>query len=245
MELSLPALFFALLAGVTNLIGGLVVTLRRHWNRFSLLLLIAVGAGYMTAAAVLKMIPVSLTGTARAPLWILIGFTAVHLVEHTFTSHFHFGEETHTHAVGRMVGVSALVGLLLHTLFDGIAIGSGFLVEPTLGVLVSIAVVLHKLPEGVTIASIMLASGQSRGRALASAGAIGAATILGVLLMGVRSEFGPGALAFSAGVTLYVAASDLLPEINKEGRVGLALGFPLGIAIFFLSDIVLDGLMSS
>ena len=86
-----------------------------------------------------------------------------HLFEHTFTTHFHFGEETHTeHHVSPAVSMSALVGLSLHAFFDGVAISSGFLVTPALGVLIALAVVLHKVPEGVTIASLMLAAGRTR-----------------------------------------------------------------------------------
>ncbi len=74
-----------------------------------------------------------------------------------FTPHFHFGEETHR--LTPAAGVSALLGLTLHTFFDGVAIASGFLVSGQLGILLFLAVLLHKLPEGVTIASVMLAGG--------------------------------------------------------------------------------------
>jgi zinc transporter ZupT len=239
MTVSSLAVIFALIAGAGNLIGGLLVTLPRSWSRYRLFLLIAVGSGYMIAASVMRMLPVSLEQLENAPFFVLLGFLAVHLVEHTFTTHFHFGEETHPHEVGRLVGFSALTGLLLHTLFDGIAIGSGFHFDPALGVVVSLAVVLHKVPEGVTIASIMLAGGHGRGRSLASAAAIGVATLLGVLLLGLVASVAAAALAFSAGVTVYVAASDLVPEINNQGRVSLALGIPAGVALFFLTEGIL------
>ncbi len=111
---------------------------------------------------------------------MLAGYLAVHLAQHVFTPHFHFGVETH--AVSRSAGISALIGLMLHTFFDGVAIASGFLVSDRLGVLLFLAVLLHKLPEGVTIASVTLAGGGSRRRAIGAAGVLGAATVLGVLL---------------------------------------------------------------
>ena len=77
---------------------------------------------------------------------MLVGYLAVHLTQHVLTPHFHFGEETHRREPA--AGVSALVGLMLHTFFDGVAIASGFLVSRQLGVLVFLAVLLHKLPEG-------------------------------------------------------------------------------------------------
>src|SRR5438128_813604 len=84
----------------------------------------------------------------------------------------HFGEENHPEALLRpSAGYLALLGLGVHTLFDGVAIAAGFMIGPALGTLLSIAVVAHKVPEGFTIASIMLAGGQSR-TAAAGAGAL-------------------------------------------------------------------------
>ena len=104
----------------------------------------------------------------------------MHLAQHVFTPHFHFGVETHR--LTRSAGVSALLGLTLHTFFDGVAIASGFLVSGRLGILLFLAVLLHKLPEGVTIASVTLAGGGSRRGAIFAAGVLGVATMLGVLL---------------------------------------------------------------
>src|SRR4029078_3278451 len=137
----------------------------------------------------------------------LFGYLAVHLAQHVFVPHFHFGEETHR--VARSTGISAMLGLTLHTFFDGVAIASGFLVSGRLGVLLFLAVLLHKLPEGVTIASVMVAGGQSGRRAIGAAAVLGAATVLGVLLTEQVAPLGRYGRALSAGVTLYVGASKL------------------------------------
>jgi ZIP family zinc transporter/zinc and cadmium transporter len=76
-----------------------------------------------------------------------------------------------------------MVGLSLHAVFDGVAIGSGFLVSNWLGWLIFLAIFLHKAPEGFTMASVMLASGRSRTTALYSAVALAAATLVGVLVI--------------------------------------------------------------
>lgn len=93
------------------------------------------------------------------------------------------------------------------------------------------AIFLHKLPEGFTIASLMLASGQSRRVAFLSSAILGAATVLGVGLMFLLRGAVADALPFSAGVTLYVAASDLIPEVNHEPGFGMAVLVFLGVAI--------------
>ena len=94
------------------------------------------------------------------PLVALVAYVLVHLTQHTIGRHFHFGEETHS--VSELVSVSALVGLLMHTFVDGVAVASGLRVGAGLGMLVFIAVLLHKFPEGLAISSLFLAAGAGR-----------------------------------------------------------------------------------
>jgi ZIP family zinc transporter/zinc and cadmium transporter len=155
----------------------------------------------------------------------------VHLSQHTATQHFHFGEETHH--VTQTAGVTALIGLLLHTFFDGVAIASGFAVSRALGVLVFLAILLHKLPEGLTIASLQLAGGAKPSRAIGSAALLGAATVVGVLTTDWVSFLAAHGLALSAGVTLYVGASNLVPEFQGKSGYGLPIAFFLGAASSF------------
>src|SRR5438093_4299171 len=91
------------------------------------------------------------------------------------------------------------------------------MIGPALCVLLSVAVCLHKVPEGVTIASIMLAGGQSRSTAIGAGALLGALTIAGAVATRLVAQQHVGyALALSAGVTLYRAASDPIPEGNRE-----------------------------
>jgi ZIP family zinc transporter/zinc and cadmium transporter len=128
---------------------------------------------------------------------------------------------------------------VIHTFFDGVAIASGVLVSAWLGAVIFIAVFLHKLPEGFTVASLMLASGQSRRVALLSSAVLGGATLLGVGLMYVLRGEVALALPFSAGVTIYVAASDLVPEVNREPSAGLPVLVFLGVLLMLLLRLVL------
>jgi ZIP family zinc transporter/zinc and cadmium transporter len=131
-----------------------------------------------------------------------------------------------------------LIGLMIHTFFDGIAIASGFLVSSWMGWIIFLAVFLHKIPEGSTVASVMLASGKSRRFAWGSSVLLGAATVAGVAVMALtRHAVGVG-LPLAAGVTLYVAASDLIPEVNREPGIKMALVVFLGVAILFGLDAV-------
>jgi ZIP family zinc transporter/zinc and cadmium transporter len=151
--------------------------------------------------------------------------------------HFHFGEEVHHEVMmKRSVGVSALLGLSIHTFFDGVSIASGFLVSVPLGLLVFCAVALHKIPEGFTVASIALAAGRGPRGALGAAAVLAAATLAGVLSMHRFAGAVSVALPISAGVTLYVAASDLIPEVNEHSGLRMALSVFLGVALFYAAE---------
>jgi zinc transporter ZupT len=236
------SLIFVTAAALANVLGGLIVVTRREpWHPRALRAFIALGAGFMLAAAMLRMGPEAAKLTPSAPLLMLAGYLFVHLFEHTIAPHFHFGEETHPEIVtGQSVWAWALLGLLLHSLFDGISIGSGFLVSPSLGFLVFSAIVLHKAPEGFTIASVMMAGGASRGAALAASAAVGFASVVGVLAVAALSGFSGAALALSTGVTIYVAASDLIPEVNKEEGATMAWLVFAGVVLFVIGEQVLE-----
>jgi ZIP family zinc transporter/zinc and cadmium transporter len=199
----------------------------------------------MLAAAFVRMLPES-SQVEHAFIFVLLGYFGVHLFEHTVAPHFHFGEEIHHEALlRRSAGYLAVLGLGAHTLFDGVAIAAGFMINPTLGALLFLAVLVHKLPEGFTVASIMLASGHSRGRAVAAAGLLGVLTIVGALATALIAEHHMGyALALSAGVTLYVAASDLIPEVNREGGPGLGWTVFAGLLLFVAIDWLLSELIA-
>ena len=230
---------FAAAAALGNVLGAVAVV--RHLRRGLRFIdaCLAFGAGFMLAVTMLGVLPEVLRESSGAALYVLAGYVAVHLAQHVFTPHFHFGEETHR--VSAATGNSALLGLMLHTFFDGVAIASGFLISNRLGVLLFLAVLLHKLPEGVTIASIMVAGGGSRANAVGAAAVLGGATLLGVLLTEQIQPLARHGLALSAGVTLYVAASNLVPEFQAKRGWLSALAFLGGAMGFFLTELLLKG----
>src|SRR5918996_70262 len=203
----LAYLAFAAVAAAADLAGAVIVT-TAHKRRYApLRYFVAGGAGFMLAAAFVRMLPEA-THVEHAYVFVLLGYFGVHLFEHTVAPHFHFGEEVHHEALLRpSAGYLAVLGLGVHTLFDGVAIAAGFMIGTSLGVLLFLAVLVHKLPEGFTVASIMLASGHSRLAAVGAAALLGGLTIFGALATALVAHHHVGyALALSAGVTIYVAA---------------------------------------
>lgn len=229
------SIFLGLAAAGANALGGAIIV-QKTWNRRYLQYFVALGSGFMLGTALLEMLPESIRlAGPSAPLLVLTGYFLVHFFEHTVTTHFHFGEETHAEEFVRPHrSYSVLFGLMIHTFFDGIAITSGFLVSPFLGWIIFLAVILHKLPEGFTASSVMLASGRSRLVAWSASAMVGAATLAGVLTVSVFTRSIAAGLPLAAGVTLYVAASDLIPEVNREPNIRKALVVFAGVGMLLV-----------
>jgi len=256
-------LIFGSLAAGANVVGGVLLVksgVHRLGERF-LKYLVAMGAGFMLAAIFIEILPETISiwteaaegiaaskAVVGAMTLLLGGYLLIQLFEHTLAPHFHFGAETHPESFMRpSAAYTAVGGLWIHTFFDGVSIASAFLVNFKVGILVFIAILLHKMPEGFTVASIMLASGRSTKKALLATAAIGAATlagVIGVALLNSRMSNAVGyALPFSAGVTLYVAASDLIPEVNhkEERNPMVSIVVFVGVALFYLLHRLIEG----
>jgi zinc transporter ZupT len=256
-------LFFGSLVALANVVGGLLLARPGAFqrSRHFLSYLVALGAGFMLAAIFIEIVPevvvlwtkgattseAASSGVLGAMTLLLGGYLLIHFFEHTIAPHFHFGEETHPEAVVRpSAAYTAIGGLSIHTFFDGASVASAFVVDRKVGLLVFVAVLLHKVPEGFTAASIMLASGRAASRAIGATLIIGAATLAGVLTVAVlqarATEAVAYALPFSAGVTLYVAASDLIPEVNhlEEKNPFVSLVVFAGVALFYALHLLIE-----
>ncbi len=172
---------------------------------------------------------------------ILIGYLLVHLTQHALTPHFHFGEETHAEEmVSKGIGKWALAGLVPHSFFDGVAIGTAFLQSRDLGLLVFTAIALHKVPTGISLASIMVASGNSRRDSLLAVIVVGVVTVAGAAIAPPLASYAGYGLALAAGVTIYVAASNLIPESQRQHSWLVQGGVFAGVATFVLAKLLMQ-----
>ncbi|MBI4462354.1 MAG: ZIP family metal transporter [Acidobacteria bacterium] len=221
-----------LTAATATVVGGLIV-LEHTWKRVYLKYFLALGSGFMLATALLEMVPESLSRAGELALvFVLAGYLLVHFFEHTISPHFHFGEEVHLEEmINPRVGYTAVLGMIIHSFFDGVAIAAGFVVSGWLGMVIFLAVFLHKIPDGFTVASLLIASGYRQRTAVWATVLLGVATLVGVAAMWLlRAEVSWG-LALAAGATLYVAASDLMPEVNREPGIKMPLWVFVGVAL--------------
>jgi zinc transporter ZupT len=246
-------LLFGIIAAAANVLGGLILfpaSVQTNYKKY-LKYLLALGAGFMLAVTFFEIIPKTILVWQNAypdsaqnlypPMLLLLGgYLLTQFFEHTIAPHFHLGEEVHTeNLISRTSAYTAVGGMLIHTFFDGVSIAAASQVDLRVGFLVFIAVLLHKFPEGFTIGSMMLAAGQGRREVFISTSLIGLTTVLGVLLfyfVGPAIGFSLAyALPIACGVTLYVAASDLIPEVNHHGGNRPTVSFSVfaGVAFFF------------
>ncbi len=226
------ALLYGVAAAGANVLGAIAVTTHTKWSVRALDAMLSFAAGFLISVSLLDLFPDSIAVAGPiAPVVVLAAYVAVHLTQHTIGRHFHFGEETHS--VSELVSVSALVGLLMHTFVDGVAVASGLRVSNGLGALVFVAVLLHKFPEGLAISSLFLAAGAGRGKAILAAAALGVMTIAGVLITDHWSLLRTYGLAISAGVTLYVGASNLVPEFQTRPGWKIPISFVAGCGLYF------------
>ncbi|MBK6751720.1 MAG: ZIP family metal transporter [Acidobacteria bacterium] len=265
----LQLLIFGILAAAANVFGGLILFPSHAHGRFKHLLkyLLAIGAGFMLAVTIVEILPkvVELWHKDGQPIGealvipmmlLLAGYLLTQFVEHTIAPHFHLGEEMHCEddeheheIISATSAYTAVGGLLVHTFFDGVTIAAASQVDIKVGFLVFIAVFLHKFPEGFTIGSMVLAAGRGRKQVMIATSLMGITTLLGVLVyyfvganLGVTVAY---ALPVAAGVTLYVAASDLIPEVNHHGGGSswISLSVFAGVALFFGLHFVLHSIV--
>jgi zinc transporter ZupT len=237
-------LIFGLIAAAGNLLGGFLIVRSKQKHR-PLISLVAIGAGFMLATIFLEVIPESVAlGQSQkigAMWWMVAGYLLTQFVAHTFAPHVHFGEEPHgDQLLGHGAASRAVVALSVHTFFDGVTVASGMLASFDLGVLLLIATLMHKVPEGFTVAAVMLSAGRGRRSATNATLLVAGATLAGVIAVSLIRPAVVYTLPFSAGVTLYVAASDLIPEVNSLGGVRASLLVILGVALFYATQLLLE-----
>jgi ZIP family zinc transporter/zinc and cadmium transporter len=221
-------------AAAANLLGALAIASKARWSVRFLDGMLAFAAGFMVSVGLIDLFPEALArGGGGAAVIALLAYLAVHLTQHVIGTHFHFGEETHH--ISEAVSVAALLGLLLHTFVDGVAVASGWQLGGAVGALVFTAVILHKVPEGLAITSLFLAAGHGRRRAVLAAAALGLSTFAGVVLTDHIAVLRTHGLALAAGVTLYVGMSNLVPEFRARGGWHLPLAFLSGSGVYFLA----------
>jgi ZIP family zinc transporter len=136
-------------------------------------------------------------------------------------------------------GVMLFIAMTLHNVPEGLAVGTSYAAQPTLGLLLALAIALHNVPEGIAVAGPFRACGMSRPRYLAwtvgSGLAEPIAALVGALFVSLFQVLVPFSLAFAGGAMLYVVSDELIPESHSHGFEHQAtFGFISGFMLLLL-----------
>jgi zinc and cadmium transporter len=227
--------FFGSIAG---LIGGVIFLVKENWARKLSEYAVPFAAGVLLSVSLLHLIPEASDQMGEtAFVWVLAAFLFSFFFEEYF-AHLHH----HEHRKGTMRKATVpliLFGDTVHNFIDGVAIAAAFLADPTFGVIVTAATFLHETPHEIGDFGVLLSAGWSRTKTFIANLLSASATFPGALL--VYFVLGPDAhenigalLAVSAGVFLYLGASDFLPEVgdNHDHEHGISTRKQLLLLIF-------------
>lgn len=217
-------IFYSLIGGLFSLIGGVVLLFDKQLARRMIIPLLAFAAGAFLSVSLLDLIPeaVELVDEPHPILlFVLVGFTVFFILERSLMRFFHRhheGESDTAHT--ESLPVLLIAGDSFHNFIDGIVIALAFLADPALGLVSALAIAAHEVPQEIGDFSILLSQGWSKTKVLMVNVIQSLITIPGVLVGFYAGSFFepnlPYLLAFAAGIFLYIAASDLIPEIQHQ-----------------------------
>jgi ZIP family zinc transporter len=232
------------LAGVATGLGAIVVLLVGKPSDSLLSLVLGFAAGIMLAISAFSLLPeaLALGGTVRAVIGFLAGAGLMFLLD-SLVPHLHIGSgqgERHGRQQELLkVGYFIFLGIALHNLPEGLAIGAGFTASQRLGATIAVALALHNVPEGMATAAPLLGGGAGRGKTIILTTTAGlmtpVGTLLGAALFSISQRLVSLALALAAGAMVYIVSDELIPQSHAYhshmANAGLLAGFLLGMLI--------------
>lgn len=208
---------------LVTLVSGWLPILTQKKNP-KLDLLISFCSGAMIAMSFVHMLPLSFeTLGEKSGYYILVGFLFVYLMEKFFM--VHPCQEEHCHAQAHHLGLSALAGLSVHGIISGLSVGVALVSIPTFseGFPIIFAFILHKIPEAFILSSLLMQSRFSERNKYLLIFAFSTIAPIGILIsdFSLHHIFTTGLnslLGVSTGTFVYIASSDLLPNIHEETK---------------------------
>ncbi|HNY98000.1 MAG TPA: ZIP family metal transporter [Candidatus Pacearchaeota archaeon] len=242
MPIFLLALFSSLAVSLVSFIGAFALALQKEKLQNFLIFLVSLSVGGLMGDAFIHLLPESfeLLPPLTASLLCLVGILVFFLLEKMLRWRHCHDSECEKHYNRPLVFMN-LWGDMVHNAIDGLMIGASYLVSVDVGLTTTLAVILHEIPQEIGDFGVLLHSGLKISRALLVNFISGAAAILGTLLVLILEEkvsgFSQFLIPVAAGGFIYIAGSDLMPELHRENdakKSFLQLVFMLtGIALMF------------
>ena len=243
------------LGSVGSLIGGIILLSKEKFTLKISHFLASFAAGVLLGAAFFDLLPEAFqeagSSIKNVHAWVLVGLVSFFLLERSI-HWFHHHEKHDEHDNGISGGKSTIPLIIIsdtvHNFLDGIIIAATFLTNPQLGIISTLAVVAHEIPQEIGDFGLLLHRGMPKKKIIIvnilSATVSFAGAILTYIFGNFLENYVGIFLAATAGFFIYIAASDLIPEINYERRKGYALVesflLVLGIIVIFISVSLID-----
>lgn len=224
-------LLSTLLGSIGALIGGFILLSRKKLALKVSHFLASFAAGTLLGTAFLDLLPEASHEAEESEinifLWTLIGVVIFFLLER-FIHWFHHHKEAHEHnKETKSTLLLIIIGDTVHNFLDGVVIAATFLVNIPLGIVTTWAVFAHEIPQEIGDFGLMLHKGLSRKMIILvnilSAAVAFTGAIITYLLGNILEAYIPIFLAVTAGFFIYIAASDLIPEIHYEKSKKIAV----------------------
>lgn len=227
----------SVVAGLATIAGVYTVIKFHKWSMRNTTPIIAVAAGIIFATAFFELIPESIE-LARSswPYWTIVGFALFFMLEQFMVMHACSDKDDPcSHTPSR----TAVLGIGLHSLVDGMLIGLGFEVSSAVGIIATVAVVVHEFPEGIFSYTLLVHGKVEEKQALFYSWLIALATPVGTLLTlllirGWSDQIIGALLAITAGNFIYISATDLIPETHKKSARSSVVLVIVGIVIVYI-----------
>jgi len=228
----LTIIFYAFVAGIFALVGGVVFLYNEKLSRVLEKYSVPFAAGVLLAISFMGLMPEAVHLIGDDAFYVVLAtFVGAYLFENIlFGLHHHDGQNKFKGSAPLVI-----VGDTIHNFIDGVAIASSYLVSPQVGLLTTLSTFLHEVPHEIGDFGILLKSGWKRNKVFWVNLASASTTILGAIfvLFFVENEAIIGfLLAVAAGMFLYLATSDFLPNIQDELDLNSAiLSLVLGVSL--------------
>jgi len=258
--LSLYILLSVFGISLISLVGIFALSFKTDFLEKMLFIFVGLAAGAFFGNAFLHLIPESfraVENTINVSLAVIVGILIFFILEKFLHWHHHHAgtedaEESHAHEMVDLpskkikpLGFLILISDSIHNFVDGVVIAASFSISVEVGIATTIAIALHEIPQEVADFALLLHSGMSKAKALWFNFASALFAVLGAGVAIVASNFvsgiNPFIAAFAAGAFIYIAGSDLVPELHKTNNAKKSLiqfiAIIVGIALmFFLRD---------
>jgi len=241
MNILIWIILATIVVSLLALVGIITLAFKERFLKKILLFLIALSAGALMGGAFLHLIPESLEqiSTEGTVISLLAGFILFFIIEKVLHwRHCHEGKcPIHTFAYTNLIGDT------LHNFLDGLIIAAGFIVDIRLGIITTLAIIMHEIPQEIGDFGVLVYAGFSKFRALALNFLTALTAVFGGIVGYFLSSYVENITMFlvplAAGGFIYIAASDLIPEIRKETNLKKSL---LSFGIFILGIIIMYAL---